>query len=194
MRVRDVVDEVMRDEAFYRNSGGGVTMSGGEPLLQADFVVGLLRELKKRGVHTAVDTSGYVAWSQVEKVLPHADLLLFDVKHLDDERHLRATGVHNGPILENLKKASGLLPLWLRLPLIGDFNDGEEYIRRVALLGKEIGAEKISLLPYHEGGKSKCEQLGRPYPFPDGRPVADEHVNDLKGIFEKEGLRVGVGS
>jgi len=194
MRLPDVVQEVMRDEPFYRNSGGGVTVSGGEPLLQADFVAALLRELKTRGIHTAVDTSGYVAWSRVERVLPYLDLILFDVKHLDAGRHVWATGVRNGLILENLRKACLAAKVWLRLPLIAGFNDGEEHIRRIAALGKEMAVEKISLLPYHEGGKSKCEQLGRPYPFSNGVMLSEERVRLLKGIMEAEDVKVSVGS
>jgi pyruvate formate lyase activating enzyme len=194
LEVRDVVHEVMRDEAFYRNSGGGVTLSGGEPLLQIDFAGRLLEEFKNMGLHTAVDTSGYIPWSHFEKTLPHIDLLLFDIKHLDPREHLRTTDVENGLILENLERASGVTKIWLRLPLISGFNDSQEHIGRVAVLGKKIGAEKVSLLPYHEGGKSKCEQMGRSYAFSQGEGSSDEHVRVLKEILEGEGLTVSVGN
>jgi len=194
MGFRDVVHEVMRDEAFYRNSGGGVTISGGEPLLQADFVARLLKEFKEKRVHTAVDTSGYAAGSQFEKILPYTDLMLFDIKHLDSDQHLRTTGVDNGLILENLERISGRVKIWLRLPLITDFNDSEEYVSRVASLGRKIGAEKVSLLPYHEGGKSKCEQMGRPYLFSNGVLPSDEHIQTLEKIIRRENLKVSVGN
>jgi pyruvate formate lyase activating enzyme len=194
MAFGDVVREVLRDEAFYRNSNGGVTLSGGEPLLQADFAARLLKEFKEKGLHTAVDTSGYVPASRFDMILPYIDVVLFDIKHLDPDPHLRATGVDNGLILGNLERISGKVAIWLRLPLIPGFNDGEEHIRRVAALGKKIGAEKISLLPYHEGGKSKCEQMGRAYPLSSGLLLSDERVRDLKALVERCGLAASVGS
>lgn len=191
---QDVVDEVMKDEAFYRNSDGGVTLSGGEPILQADFAARLLSQFKERGLHTAVDTSGHVSASQFEKILPYTDLILFDVKHLDSDDHLRATGVHNGLILTNLERISGKVEIWLRVPLITGFNDSEEYIHRVAALGRKIGAGKVSLLPYHEGGKSKCEQMGRPYSLSDTVSPSDEHIQSLKEIIQRENVIVTVGN
>jgi len=194
MELHEVVHEVMKDEDFYNNSGGGVTISGGESLLQVDFVARLLRAFKEEGLHTAVDTSGHVPWSNFEKILPHTDLILFDIKHLDPREHIRATGVDNNLILENLEKLSGSVRIWLRLPLITGFNDGREHIRRIGILTKKIGAEKISLLAYHEGGKSKCEQMGKPYPLSKTEVPNDEHIDNLKEILEEEGLRVSVGN
>lgn len=194
MELHEVVHEVMKDEDFYNNSGGGVTISGGESLLQIDFVARLLRAFKEEGLHTAVDTSGHVPWSNFEKILPHTDLILFDIKHLDPRKHVRATGVDNNLILENLEKLSGSVRIWLRLPLITGFNDGKEHIRRIGILGKKIGTEKISLLAYHEGGKSKCEQMGKSYPLSKTEVPNDEHIDNLKEILKGEGLRVSVGN
>lgn len=194
MKVKEVLDEVMKDEDFYKNSGGGVTVSGGEALLQSEFVTKLLEACKKEGLHTAIDTTGYTPWEKMEKVLRFVDLVLFDIKHLDPHEHKRTTGVGNELILENLIKASRVKSIWLRMPLIADFNDSEDYIKNITILGKKIGAEKISLLPYHEGGKLKSEQLGRPYPFPDGRAPSEKHINDLKELIEKEGIRASIGS
>ena len=194
MEVYEVVHEVMKDEDFYINSGGGVTISGGESLLHVDFVVQLLKAFKDEGLHTAVDTSGCLPWSNFEKILPYTDLILFDIKHLDSHEHIRATGVDNNLIMENLENLSGSVRIWLRLPLITGFNDSEEYMRRVADLGKKIGAEKVSLLPYHEGGKSKCEQMGKSYPLSRTEEPNDEHVNNLKEILRGDGLKVSVGN
>lgn len=192
--VQEVLDEVMRDEAFYNNSGGGMTISGGEALSQTGFVTRLLAEGKQRGLHTAIDTSGYAPWKEMEEVLRLADLVLFDIKHLDPVKHKRTTGVDNGLILENLTRASKKKNLWLRLPLISGFNDSDEHMDNIAVLGRDMGAEKISLLPYHEGGKSKSQQLGRPYGFSEATAPTDERIGYLKEIIEKRGVKASVGS
>jgi pyruvate formate lyase activating enzyme len=194
MEVEAIVDEVLRDEDFYRNSGGGVTVSGGEPLTQSEFVSRLLEECKERGLHTAVETSGYGPWERMETILHFTDLILFDVKHLESLAHSRATGVPNDVILENLERASAVegQRVWIRIPLISDFNDSGEHIEKIAELGRKLGVEKISLLPYHEGGRSKCRQLGRPYGYPEGRAPSKEHLKHLKKLLEQRGLTVTV--
>ena len=150
MEVKEVFDEVVKDKPFYKNSGGGVTVTGGEALSQSEFVTELLEMSKKEGLHTALDTTGYASWEKMKKVLNFADLVLFDIKHLDSREHKRTTRVENELILENLEKMSRLKNIWLRMPLIRGFNDSEAYIRNIVLLGKRTGAEKVSLLPYHE--------------------------------------------
>ncbi len=192
--VEDVLAEVVRDTDFYLNSGGGVTISGGEPLSQPEFVTGLLACCKEKGLHTALDTTGYAAWEIIEQVLSFVDLVLFDVKHLDPEQHRNATGVDNRIIMENLKRASPLVQTWIRVPLISGFNDSDEQIRELAKLGKSLGVAKISLLPYHEGGISKSRQLGRVYRFGNAQAPAREHTILLKDIIEREGVQVSVGS
>ena len=194
MGVQEVLEEVMKDEAFYRNSGGGITVSGGEALLQAEFVSQLLEEGKTKGLHTVLDTSGYAAWEKMEKVLGFVDLVLFDIKHLDPNEHKRTTGVGNTLILENLTRASKLNGIWLRVPLIAGFNDSVAHMEEVARLGKRIGAEKISILPYHEGGESKAAQIGHPYPLPEAQAPADEHIERLKELIEKRGIKAAVGN
>ncbi|MBS3809944.1 MAG: glycyl-radical enzyme activating protein [Desulfobacterales bacterium] len=194
MEIREVVDEVMKDEKFYANSGGGVTLSGGEPLMQVDFAAWLLKTLKENGLHTAIDTSGHVEWAKMEKVLPFADLLLWDIKHLDPDEHKRTTGVGNNLILENLKNASKTKKIWLRVPLIKGFNDSADHIRNIAILAGKTNAEKVSLLPYHEGGKSKCHQIGKIFGFPLGAAPDDTNVGFLKEIVEQEGIPVNIGN
>jgi pyruvate formate lyase activating enzyme len=191
--VQDVLAEVLQDKLFYKNSGGGVTVSGGEPLSQSQFVRRLLAECKKEGLHTALETTGHGKWEEMEEVLRFVDLVLFDIKHLDSGIHQAMTGVKNHLILENLRRSSTQNRVWLRVPLIAGFNDSEEHIAKIALLGKEINAQKISLLPYHEGGKSKCGQLGIPYGYTDGKAPDENHMGDLKRIIEKAGLVVSVG-
>lgn len=194
MEMKEVLEEVMRDEDFYKNSGGGVTVSGGEPLSQMGFVIKLLEACKREGLHTALDTSGYAPWEMMEETLRFVDLVLFDVKHLDPHEHKRMTGVENNLILENLERVSRTKSTWLRLPLIADFDDSEEHIKDIIILGKEIGVQKISLLPYHEGGRSKSEQIGRPYPIPEAKAPSDEHVDYLKELIEKEGIKASIGN
>ncbi len=194
MDVGEVVDEVMRDLDFYRNSRGGITVSGGEPMMQAQFVADLLQTCKEWGLHTAIDTTGYVPWERSARVVEFVDLVLFDVKHLDPDKHEEATGVPNKMILENLARWSQETTLWLRIPLIPGFNDAADHIREIARLAREIGVEKVSLLPYHEGGKSKSGQLGRLYRLPDVQAPSENHVKQLQDILEQAGVRVSVGN
>lgn len=194
LEVGEVVGEVLQDRPFYKNSGGGITVSGGEPLSQGEFVLALLEHCKREGLHTVLDTSGYGAWEVLEGLLPLVDLLLFDIKHLDAEEHHRTTGVGNAGILENLAKASPLTPVWLRIPLIAGFNDSAGHIKEIALLGIKMGAQKISLLPYHEGGRSKNAQLGRPDQLAEVTAPSDGHIDTLKGIVEGAGMNVTIGN
>jgi len=192
--VKDVLDEVLQDKIFYKNSGGGVTISGGEPLSQSKFVRNLLAECKKEGLHTALETAGHGSWKEMEKVLSHVDLILFDIKHMDSNIHQKTTGIKNNILLENLQKAALTNNIWLRVPLIAGFNDSAEHIKKIAALGKEINVQKISLLPYHEGGRSKCQQLGIPYGFPDRKTPDEKQINKLKKIIEISGLAASVGN
>jgi len=194
MEAGEVLEEVLTDRLFYKNSGGGVTLSGGEVLLQGRFAKKILELCKGEGLHTALDTSGFGSWKEMEALLPFIDLLLFDLKHLDRAEHQRKTGVSNELILENLGKASPMVPVWLRIPLIADFNASLDHIKRIAVLGKRLGVQKISFLPYHEGGKTKSEQLGWTYPLPEAQAPGEEHIQTLKGLVEQEGIKVSIGN
>lgn len=194
MAAEEVMNEVMRDEPFYKNSGGGITVSGGEPLAQAGFLMEILRASKRAGLHTVLDTTGFAPWGTMEEILPMVDLSLWDIKQLDPREHERATGVGNELILQNLLKASRMTRIWLRIPLIAGFNDSQGHMLEIVSLAKEVKAEKISLLPYHEGGRSKCEQLGRVYPYPDGKAPGEEEIRLLQRLMEREGILVSVGS
>ena len=194
MEVKEVLDEVIKDEAFYRNSGGGLTVSGGEALMQAEFVCDLLKTAKQTGLHTVLDTTGYAPWEKMERLLAWVDLILWDIKHLDPGEHKRATGVSNSLSLKNLEKASKMTDIWLRIPLIAGFNDSNAHARDLVVLGKRVAAKKLSLLPYHEGGKSKSEQLGLTYPMPQAKAPAKEVIDHLQTFFEKEGLKTAIGN
>jgi len=194
-RLSENMEEVLRDRPFYRNSGGGVTISGGEPLQRWEFVSELCETLRRSGVHTVLETAGYAPWKHLERVLRHVDLVLYDAKHLEPEKHLEGTGVDNRLILENLRRTAEKTAstIWIRVPLIAGYNDSPNHIRRLALLAREVGAEKISLLPYHEGGKSKCEQIGRTYPLPDARAPTEEHIKELRKIITELGVKATTG-
>ncbi len=193
MAVAEVVKEVMSDEPFYINSKGGVTVSGGEPLFQPEFARGLFKALKKRGIHTAMDTCGFAKWEVMESVLDYVDLVLFDIKHLDTSAHIIGTGQNNSIILENARKAAARNRLWVRFPLIPGFNDSEENIRRTAEFGYEIGAEQVSLLPYHEWGTPSYARLGREYSLGEPGKPEDEQIERAREIFNDIGLKVVVG-
>lgn len=195
MSVEEVVTEVERDSQFYINSGGGMTISGGEPLCQGKFAFELLKSCKQKGYHTTLDTSGYSAWKVLDTLLDYTDLVLYDVKHLDAEKHKWGVGKGNQLILRNLRKtAQKGNKIWLRIPLIASYNDSFEHIKRVARLGLEIGAEKISLLPYHEWAKSKYENLDRPYLAAGMASPDDEYISQLKDFIESLGIKASTRS
>ena len=192
--VEEVISEAERDRIFYKNSGGGVTLSGGEPLFQPDFSLKLLQAVKEKGLHTAVETSGFAQPDTLSAILPYTDLLLFDIKQLDDAKHKQYTGVGNGLILSNLRMAAGKVRTWIRIPLIAGFNDSPAEIRDISRMARELGVEKVSLLPYHEGGVSKHAQVGKANgPFP-GKSPADIHIADLVKLARETGVKATVGS
>jgi len=195
MTVDEAFDMVAQDAAFYRNSGGGITISGGEAMLQWEFVLELFKKSKEAGFHTVLDTTAHCKWEHLEKVLEYVDLILFDIKHMDPERHKEKTGISNEVILENLEKAAKKSKIWLRIPLIPGYNDSEENLKKVAELASRIKAEKVSVLPYHEYGKEKYDRLGREYTCDEVDILGedDQVVLRSKELFESYGLDVAVG-
>lgn len=195
MAVEEVLAEVARDEPFYRRSGGGMTLSGGEPLLQAAFAAALLRGAKERGVHTALDTCGYAAWEALDRLRGDVDLFLYDVKLLDDERHRRFTGVSNGPILANLcALAARGHAIVLRVPVIPGVNDDPANLEALAALAGELPhLARVDLLPYHHIGADKYARLDRAYPLPDTAPPPAERMDALARLLTERGLSVGRG-
>ena len=150
-----------KDKSFYKTSGGGVTFSGGECMLQLDFLVEILKVCKENGIHTAVDTAGCVPYERFEKILPYTDLFLYDVKCFDNEKHRQYTGVGNELILENLKKLLKTnKSVWVRIPIIPTVNDTEEELQSIKGYISSCGKpEKIELLPYHAMGEHKYAAL-----------------------------------
>lgn len=160
--VDEVFSEVIKDKSFYENSGGGVTFSGGECMLQIDFLLEILKKCKENGIHTAVDTAGNVPWSSFEKIMPYTDLFLYDVKCLSQQLHIEGTGVSNKLLLENLKKLSACFDgdIIIRVPVICGFNADEAEIRSIGEFLKTLKVKKTELLPYHKMGEHKYDALG----------------------------------
>jgi pyruvate formate lyase activating enzyme len=191
--VNDVVIEVMRDEIFYNNSGGGVTISGGEPLSQIEFTLNLLKEFKKKSLHTTIDTTGFVKWEDFDEILNYTDLVLFDIKHLNQEIHQKETGVKNELILKNLDRTLKKgVKVWVRIPVIPGFNDSNQYINELAKFLSKRQIEKVSLLRYHEWGKHKYKYLDRVYPLNDTHFLSNEKLQDFKNIMESYNLKVTI--
>jgi pyruvate formate lyase activating enzyme len=157
-----VLAELARDEARFRETGGGVTFSGGEPLLQADFLVRLLEGCRALGIHTAVDTCGAAAAHDVERVVKLADLVLFDLKHVDDEAHQRLTGSSNRELLENLRLFSRLgAAVRIRFPLLPGLNDDAAHVRRLGSMISSLGLSDVDVVPYRAVDATAYEALGR---------------------------------
>jgi pyruvate formate lyase activating enzyme len=192
VEVDELVREVAKDELFFKNSGGGLTLSGGEPLLQWEFVAQVFEACKKRGIHTALDTTGYAAWEQLDAVLNYSDLVLYDVKHMDPEIHLRRTGVSNALILENLSKTARRVRTWIRIPIIPGFNDTDSDLRRIVDYVAALPVEKVSILPYHGWGQAKFEALGSEYPLTEISPPLDERIEEICTIVKSAGFECTV--
>ena len=192
MTVEQIMADIGGDEVFYSRSGGGVTISGGEPLFQPSFTHKLLKACKERGYHTALDTSGHAPWPVLKRALEYVDIVLYDIKHMDPELHRKATGKSNDLILRNLHKIPKAIKVWLRIPLIPGYNDSDANLRKIAELGTEVGAEKISILPFNRAGEGKYQSLGRQYPM-DEEPPSRERIREAQSFIESFGLRVAVG-
>jgi pyruvate formate lyase activating enzyme len=161
--VDEVFDEIIKDKAFYENSSGGVTFSGGECMLQIDFLLEILKKCKENGIHTAVDTAGHVPWESFERILPVTDLFLYDVKCFDAQKHKEYTGVTNDGILQNLGwLLKNQKRVWVRIPIIPCVNDTVEEMQKIkAFLQENGGAQRVELLPYHKTGEYKYQAIGR---------------------------------
>ena len=201
MTVAQAVAEISKDEIFFFHSGGGVTISGGECLLQPDFSAGVLKECLQRGIDTAVETSLYARWSQLKKIVPFVKAFYVDLKHPDSKKHRDLAGVDNSLILANLRKLDMLdLPftLHLRIPLIPGINDSDETLAAVAAIAAELKKMRaVEILPYHRLGVSTYAQLGRSYqlqevPTPSWEYIT-ERVDFLRNLDLPVPVRVGSG-
>jgi pyruvate formate lyase activating enzyme len=193
--VEEVMHRVVRDKPFFDESGGGVTVSGGECLWQPEFTVGLLRSSKEAGISTAVDTTGYVKWQTIEEVLPYSDLFLYDLKCMDGTLHEQVIGVPNDLILENalrIAKAGGRF--WIRIPVIPFFNESAAHFERYGIFLSAIkdSVDIVQLLPYHKMGLSKHDRLFREEKIFVAEPPSDSLLQNRKTQLEGHGLRVRV--
>jgi pyruvate formate lyase activating enzyme len=195
MTVTQVMAEIEKDLSFYDESGGGVTFSGGDPLLQRDFLLALLIACREKEIHTAVDTSGAFSWRTLDMIRPYVDLFLYDVKTMDDERHKHVTGVSNQLILHNLQALSALgHKIVLRLVVVPGVNDEEENIRRTAAFATTLPhLESVSLLPYHDTAVHKYANLDRVYPLPAVAAPETERMRHFAEILREYGLVVNIG-
>jgi len=186
----EVFEVIERDRAFYSESGGGATFSGGECMSQVDFLLEVLKRCKAFGIRTAIDTSGYAPWESFQKILPYSDLFLYDVKAADSALHERLVGVPNDLILENLKKLSDEgADILLRLPLISGMNASEEDVTKIAEITKNLKLKGVNLLPYHDMGKYKYEKLDRAYEGDLMSTPSDGEMSHFKEIFEGRGFQ-----
>ena len=196
MTVDEVIHEIEKDRTFYDESNGGVTLSGGEPLAQPEFLSRLLDRLKSKGIHIALDTSGYTSKANWLRVIDKPDLLLYDIKLMNNEDHQKYTGVSNRRILQNLfllcEKGKNII---LRFPVIPGITDSRKNVDGIKeLLGKIKGhVNKIDLLPYHGLANSKYKRFKKVYKLGKTSDVKEEELNRIKAEFEECGVKVRIG-
>jgi pyruvate formate lyase activating enzyme len=192
--VNEVLSIVEKDRIFYERSGGGVTLSGGEPLMQPEFSAALLAACKRKGLNTAIETTGYQKWELFLPVLINTDLVLFDIKMMDSDLHRKIIGVPNNLILDNARKIVELgKDIIVRIPIIPGYNDSIENLRNTAEFAANIGIKEVHLLPYHRLGESKYNQLGRIYNLKDVNVPSTNYIESLTQIFIKNNLKTQVG-
>ncbi len=195
MAVDDVVKEIMKDKEYFDNSNGGITVSGGEPFLQADALTELLKECKMQGLHTAVETTGNVPMSEIEKALPYIDLFLYDVKHLDVNKLLEVTGGRSEYIFNNLEMLAQRDPakVIIRVPVIPGFNANHEVLCQIIDYAKKLNVPEVNLLPYHSLGKNKWEQMNRDYIYKDLKMMEKSELREYVQYGECQGVKVKLG-
>ena len=205
MTVAEVVAELLADRSFYESSGGGVTLSGGEPALSAEFARGILEECKKNSIHTAIETCGEVAWESLESLLPFTDLVMMDIKQLDSEKHRQATGQPNDRILSNARNLAKAGPsIIFRTPVVPSVNDSDDDIRRIACFVRDLaetrsangssnqGPITYELLAFHKLAAGKYPTLGLQYGASDVEPPTKDRMTALLQIARACGIKVSM--
>jgi pyruvate formate lyase activating enzyme len=195
MSVEEVLGEVEKDKIFYDQSGGGVTLSGGDPFVQSAFAEALLDGCRSRGISAAVDTAGFSRNGVLDRVASKAGLILYDLKCMDDARHKELTGVSNVPIIENLKRlAAGRTEVWVRIPLVSGVNDDDDNIRRtVEFLSSLKTIRRVGILPYHSGGLEKARRIGQESHFRKFETPSEERIAAVEAAFREAGFEVRRG-
>ena len=194
--VQEVMAEVRKDMPHYRRSGGGLTLSGGEALLQPDFAQALLLAASEMGINTAMESTGFAPYEVIEnKILPWLDLYLMDIKHMSSAKHKLFTGQPNEQILSNAKRiADSGQELIIRVPVVPSFNDTAQEILQIAQFTRSLHKVKqLHLLPYHRLGQDKYDNLGRKYTLKHIEPPTNEHMEELKKVAQTMGLHVQIG-
>jgi pyruvate formate lyase activating enzyme len=190
--VEEVFNEVSKDKVFYETSNGGVTASGGEPTMQPDFVRSLFLKCKSSGMHTALDTCGYASWKTLENILGWTDLVLYDLKLMNSERHRSCTSVTPQLIWDNARRIAKLgKPMWVRTPIVPGYTDSPENIKGIAELCLKLGnVERLDLLPYHRFGEPKYKRLGLKYALEGLQPPGKDEMERLKQVARERGVRL----
>ncbi len=190
----EAMKEIEKDMVFYEESGGGVTFSGGEPLLQIDLLDSLLKASKQKGIQTAVDTSGYGPWENFERIMDKVDLFLFDIKHMDDKKHKKYTGVSNESILKNLRKlAQNGNKIWIRIPIIPGINDDDLNIKMTSDYISSLNIEDVFILPYHSIAMDKYRRLNMEYRISNIQEPMDDEMKIIGQKFKDNGINVKIG-
>jgi len=193
--VKQIVEEAERDRLFFEQSGGGVTLSGGEPLAQSAFAIALLEELGARGIQTALDTSGLVKWDILSRAAAVSDLILYDLKMMDDTAHRKYTGASNALILENLRRLDSTgKPVHIRIPLVSGVNDDAGNVTAsIAFLKTLSAVRRVDLLNYHKGGQEKYKNLDKTSCFQLFEPPSEQRVEKIRRAFTEAGFSVTLG-
>ncbi|MGO1527231.1 MAG: trans-4-hydroxy-L-proline dehydratase activase [Senegalia sp. (in: firmicutes)] len=191
---KELMKEIKKDEIFYEESDGGVTFSGGEPLLQIEFLEEILKLCKEHGIHTTVDTSGYSDFSNFERIIEYTDLFLYDIKHLDDNMHKKYMGVSNKLIKENLKKLSDKnANIFVRVPIIRGINDDDKNIGETIEFLKDINISKLNLLPYHKMGMEKYSRISKKYKLTGEEKPSDDEMEKILLKFKELNTNIKIG-
>jgi pyruvate formate lyase activating enzyme len=195
LSVAELVEEVLRDRPFFEQSGGGVTFSGGEPLMQPAFLLQALAELRRLGIHRALDTCGLGRQEDLLEAAALSDLVLFDLKHMDDAQHRAWTGAGNGAILANLEALGRVHgQIWIRVPVIPDVNDDAANLEATACFVARLpGVRRLDLLPYHSTGAAKFRRLGRKYALEQVPSPTTDRMAELADLFQTRGIPTTVG-
>lgn len=193
--VQDVMEEIEKDKIFFDESGGGITFSGGEPLMQLDFLEDLLKEIKKKNIHVTLDTAGHVSFEDLDRISDKVDLFLYDLKIMDDEKHKKYTGVSNRLILNNLRKlAEQGKSVAVRIPLVSGINDDDQSIQMFAEYLKTLkNIKQINVLAYHRGGCEKYKRLRKEKLQTTFQPPSDERIEEIKKTLTDYGFSVKAG-
>ena len=188
--VDELIDEICKDIPFYKKSGGGVTFSGGEATKQPEFLLEALMKCRQKGIHTNLDTCGYVPWEMLSEMLGYLNLIFYDIKVIDDDKHKEFTGLSNKLILENVERivAYGKTPLRLRMPIIPGYNTSPKDLGDFILFAKGLGIRSVDLLPYHGMGAIKYDKLGLTYKLKDLKASSKEEMEEIQNIFAAKGL------